>query len=92
MLVRRWASPGVVHLPVLDPVEPARAQPLWLSEGLEIRKVVSDSVENQVDRHSGKVGPDAVVRPGSAETYVQVRATHDVERIRVIEDILIEVG
>ena len=83
---------GVVDLPVLDAVEPARPQPLGLRHGLEVRHVVGHGVEYQVDRHPGQVGADAIMRTGAAESDVGIRVAQDVERVRVVEDLFVEVG
>ena len=54
--------------------------------------MVGDRVEDQVDRHPGQVGADAVVRTGAAEPDVRVRVAQDVERVRILEDLFVEVG
>src|SRR5208337_5569663 len=46
----------------------------------------------QVDRHLRQVGADAVVRAGAAESNVRVGVAQDVEGVRVVEDLFVEVG
>ncbi len=76
----------------LDAVEPARAQPLRLAGLADVGHAVGDRVEDQLDLQPGQVDPEAVVRTGATEAQVRVRAAQDVEPLRVVEDVLVEVG
>src|SRR4029077_182770 len=87
---RLFRRPGIVDLPVFDAVEPPGAQPFGFGQRGEIGHRVGDGVEHQVDGHPGQVGTDAVVRSGAAESDVRVRVAQDVERVRVVEDVLVE--
>ena len=53
---------------------------------------VGDRVEHQVDRHPREVGADAVVRTGAAELKCGLGFRSDVERERILEHVLVEVG
>ena len=59
--------------------------------GCQVRNVVGDRVEHQVDGHAGQVGADTVVRAGAAKSEVRVGISQDVERERVVEDLFVEV-
>ena len=71
--------------------QPDRSRSGWLADA-RFGHRVGDRVEHQVDRHAGQVGADAVVRAGAAESDVRVGITQDVERERIVEDFLVEVG
>ena len=51
----------------LDAVEPSRPKPLRLGQFRDVRNLVGDLVEDQLDLHAGQVGADAVVRAVAAE-------------------------
>ena len=53
--------------------------------------MVGDRVEHQIDGHPREVGADAVVSSGAAEPQVRVGVSQDVERVRIVEHILVEV-
>jgi hypothetical protein len=52
--------------------------------GGQVGYVVGDRIEHQTDRHAGKIGADAVVRSGAAESDVRVGAAQDVEGVRCL--------
>ncbi len=85
------AGSGVVHLPMLNGIEPARAQPLRLARRGQVGHVVGDGVEHQIDGHAGQVCTDAVVRATTAKAHVWVRVTHYVEAEGIFEDLFVEV-
>src|SRR5262249_11410551 len=76
----------------LDPVQPARPQPLRVPALAYRRHRVGDRVENQVDLQPRQVGTDAVVRAGTAEPEVRVRIAANVEQFWMIEHCLVEIG
>src|SRR5579859_6082709 len=76
----------------LNPVQPARSQPLRVPRPADGRHRVRDRVEYQVDLEPGEVRSHAVVRAGTAETQVRIRAAGDVEALGLVEDLLVEVG
>jgi hypothetical protein len=76
---------------VLDAVEPARAQPLGCADRRQIRHLIGDRPEDQIDGHLRQVGADTVVRTGAAEADVRIRIPQDVEPERIVEHLLVEV-
>src|SRR5690606_1686625 len=82
----------VSHLPLLDSVDPPRAQPYRTAQWGDLGHRVGDGVEHQVDFQFGQVGADAVVRAGAAETDVRIGVAQDVEGERVGEALFVEIG
>src|SRR5690606_22088744 len=65
VLDRATALGPVVHLALLDAVEPARAQPVRVADLGDVGQVVGDGVEDQIDLQAGQVGADAEVGAGA---------------------------
>ena len=63
----------------LDAVEPSRPKPLRLRQFRDVRDLVGDLVEDQLDLHAGQVGADAEVRAVAAEAEMRVGVAQDVE-------------
>src|ERR1700723_1521102 len=63
-----------------------------LGEFRDVRDLVGDLVEDQLDLHAGQVCPDAVVRTVAAETQVRVGVSADVKSKWVSEDLFVVVG
>src|SRR3954470_13266581 len=76
---------------VLDAVDPAVPQPARLPELADVRRVVGERLEDQVDLEAGQVGADAVVRAVATEGLVRVVLAGDIEAERVLEHVLVEV-
>ena len=49
-------------------------------------------LDRDPDLHAGQVGADAVVRAVAAEGDVRVGAAQDVEAVRLVKDLVVEVG
>jgi hypothetical protein len=77
---------------MLDPVDPPRAKPLRFGQFRDVRDLVGDLVEDQLDLHSRQVGADAVVRAVAAEPKVRVVVTADIELERGLEDRFVVIG
>ena len=74
--------------PLIQPWRSRRGSPSLA----DVRRVVGEGAEDQVDLQAGQVGADAVVRAVAAEGQVRVGVAGDVEAERVVEDVLVEVG
>src|SRR5688572_24594615 len=77
---------AVRDVQVFDAVDPSVPQSSRLPELVDVRSVVGEGLEDQVDLEPGQVGADAVVRTVSAERLVGVVLAGDVEAERVVED------
>jgi AcrR family transcriptional regulator len=69
----RTNGSGVADPQLLDPVDPARAQPPRFGQLGDVGHVVRDRVEDQVDLQPGQVRADAVMRARAAKAEVRVR-------------------
>src|SRR5690349_4176161 len=72
---------GVANAQFLDSVDPARAQPAGFGDLGDVRHVVGDRVEDQVDLQPGQVRANAVVRAGATEPQMWVGVSGDVEAL-----------
>src|SRR5690606_33804694 len=91
---RAPGEPGsdVASLELLDAVDPGAAQAARLADGGQVRDLVGDHVEHDVDLLASQVRTDAVVRAVAAEAELRVVLAGDVELEGVLEDLLVEVA
>ena len=82
----------VVDLPVLDAVDPAGPQPFGRADSSEVGHVVGDGVEHQIDGHSREVRADAEMGACSPKPRCGLGLRKMSNRVRVFEDVLVEVG
>ena len=75
-------------MPLTQPCRSRRG----LAEPADVRRVLGQGLEDQLDLLAGQVGADAVVRAVPAEGDVRVRRAGDVEGVGLVEDVVVVVG
>src|SRR5918992_3859453 len=90
LMVSSRSAVGDSHL--LDAVHPGAAELAGRSQQGDPGRPIGQGVEDQLDLEPGEVGADAVVRAVPTERLVRVGVTQHVERERVLEDVVVEVG
>src|SRR5918997_4519079 len=83
---------AVGHLQFLHAVEPTGAQAPGLLKLADVRHPIGDRLEDEVDLQASEVGAQAEVRAAATEAEMRVGAAGDVEALRLVEDLLVEVG